>query len=222
MRGNEGRSRGRLKTSLVLRVSTRVDAEIQDRALTDLSRSDRAWQRTTPRSRSSGDPRAIGEGGGGQHDVCACMLENDVPEPGISRSALDDASSRPDKKLVTIMSLPVRSCLCRRHSERFGGPLGPRQWLRLLRRSTCSKRGSVRTVFFFFSSIGSFFFFFFFGGGGGGGRSVSQSVEFDGEGTRSKETRVERVVGASRYMYDSEIEFVYRIENIFFVFFSFF
>lgn len=57
------------------------------------------------------------------------------------------------------MSLPVRSCLCRRHSERFGGPLGPRQWLRLLRRSTCSKRGSVRTVFFFFSSIGSIFFF---------------------------------------------------------------
>ncbi|CAG5107340.1 Protein of unknown function [Cotesia congregata] len=40
------------------------------------------------------------------------------------------------------MSLPVRSCLCRRHSERFEGPHGPRQWLRLLRRSTCSKRGS--------------------------------------------------------------------------------
>ncbi|CAD6209153.1 GSCOCG00003754001-RA-CDS [Cotesia congregata] len=38
--------------------------------------------------------------------------------------------------------LPVRSCLCRRHSERFEGPHGPRQWLRLLRRSTCSKRGS--------------------------------------------------------------------------------
>jgi len=65
--------------------------------------------------------------------------------------------------------------------------------------------------FFFFSSIGSFFCFFFFFGGGGGGRSVSQSVEFDGEGTRSKETRMERVVGASKYMYDSEIEFVYRI-----------
>lgn len=49
------------------------------------------------------------------------------------------------------MSLPVRSCLCRRHSERFEGPLGPRQWLRLLRRSTCSKRGSVRGIFFIFS-----------------------------------------------------------------------
>lgn len=59
------------------------------------------------------------------------------------------------------MSLPVRSCLCRRHSEHFGGPLGPRQWLRLLRRSTCSKRGSVRTVFFF-SSIDSFFFWWWF------------------------------------------------------------
>lgn len=47
------------------------------------------------------------------------------------------------------MSLPVRSCLCRRHSERFEGPRGSRQWLRLLRRSTCSKRGSVRTVFVF-------------------------------------------------------------------------
>lgn len=58
------------------------------------------------------------------------------------------------------MSLPVRSCLCRRHSERFGGPLGPRQWLRLLRRSTCSKRGSVRTVFFFQVSVVFFFFFF--------------------------------------------------------------
>lgn len=100
------------------------------------------------------------------------------------------------------MSLPVRSCLCRRHSERFGGPFGPRQWLRLLRRSTCSKRGSVRTVFFFFSSIGSFF----------GGRSLPQSVEFDGEGTRSKETRVKRVLGASRYMYDSEIEFVFIVQ----------
>ena len=61
----------------------------------------------------------------------------------------NNATSRLGKKLVTIMSLPVRSCLCRRHSERLGGPLGPRQWLRLLRRSTCSKRGSVRTVFFF-------------------------------------------------------------------------
>lgn len=80
------------------------------------------------------------------------------------------------------MSLPVRSCLCRRHSERFGGPLGPRQWLRLLRRSTCSKRGSVRTVFFFFQVSVVFFFYF-------GGRSLPQSVEFDGEGTRSKETR---------------------------------
>lgn len=113
-----------------------------------------------------------------------------------------DANSRSDKKLVTIMSLPVRSCLCRRHSERFGGPFGPRQWLRLLRRSTCSKRGSVRTVFF--SSIGHIFFFFF------GDRSfiIPQSVEFGGESTRSKETRVKRVLGASRYMYDSEIEFV--------------
>lgn len=34
-------------------------------------------------------------------------------------------------------------------------------------------------------------------------------VEFGGEGTRSKETRVERVLGASRYMYGSEIEFVF-------------
>jgi len=51
------------------------------------------------------------------------------------------------------MSLPVRSCLCRRHSERFEGPFGPRQWLRLLRRSTCSKRGSVRTVYFFQVSV---------------------------------------------------------------------
>lgn len=90
--------------------------------------------------------------------------------PGYPYGACD-ANSRLDKKLVTIMSLPVRSCLCRRHSERFGGPFGPRQWLRLLRRSTCSKRGSVRTVFFF-SSIGSFFF---------GGRSLPQSVEFGGE-----------------------------------------
>lgn len=84
----------------------------------------------------------------------------------VTRSSALDANSRPDKKLVTIMSLPVRSCLCRRHSEHFGGPLGPRQWLRLLRRSTCSKRGSVRTVFFF-SRLVVFFLF--------GGRSLPHS-----------------------------------------------
>ena len=56
------------------------------------------------------------------------------------------------------MSLPVRSCLCRRHSEHFEGPLGPQRWLRLLRRSTCSKRGSVRGFFLIY--IGFFFFFF--------------------------------------------------------------
>ncbi|TGZ32594.1 Uncharacterized protein DBV15_08928 [Temnothorax longispinosus] len=77
----------------------------------------------------------------------ACTLK--LLSPGYPNGACD-ANSRPDKKLVTIMSLPVRSCLCRRHSERFGGPFGPRQWLRLLRRSTCSKRGSVRTFGSFF------------------------------------------------------------------------
>ncbi|KOX77565.1 hypothetical protein WN51_10991, partial [Melipona quadrifasciata] len=74
-----------------------------------------------------------------------------------SASGASNADPRLGKKLVTIMSLPVRSCLCRRHSERFGGPLGPRQWLRLLRRSTCSKRGSVRYGFLFYHYI--FFFF---------------------------------------------------------------
>jgi hypothetical protein len=123
----------------------------------------------------------------------ACTLKL---APGHSTSACD-ANSRPDKKLVTIMSLPVRSCLCRRHSERFGGPFGPRQWLRLLRRSTCSKRGSVRTVFFF-----KYYIFF-------GDRSLYHSrLNSVKKNTRSRETRVKRVLGASRYMYDSEIEFV--------------
>ncbi|KOC70152.1 hypothetical protein WH47_08413, partial [Habropoda laboriosa] len=70
-----------------------------------------------------------------------------------SASGASNADPRLGKKLVTIMSLPVRSCLCRRHSERFGGPLGPRQWLRLLRRSTCSKRGSVRYRFYYYIYI---------------------------------------------------------------------
>lgn len=95
------------------------------------------------------------------------------------------------------MSLPVRSCLCRRHSERFGGPLGPRQWLRLLRRSTCSKRGSVRTVFFF-SSIGSFFFFWWW--------SFIITVGCIQRRRHQIKRRhaLKRVLGASRYMYDSE------------------
>lgn len=136
-------------------ISRNVMRNNEDKVMTDSLKPDSREQSSTSPPRSSGNLHAEQRGQHGETRMHALKLLS----PGYPYGACD-ANSRPDKKLVTIMSLPVRSCLCRRHSERFGGPFRPRQWLRLLRRSTCSKRGSVRTVFFFQVSVVFFWWSF--------------------------------------------------------------